>query len=119
MRKGNGRKGEHESKGGFGSKGTQQGTRTMKDEDEEEEQEERGRAAPDMGAGGQAISDPAENEGTGEVAEGENEGKEETAEGEQQRNEQKEEILRLLRGCQEKEEPRRQMGMGGRHRRRA
>ena len=34
--KGNGEKGEHESKGGFGSKGTKQGRRTMKDEDEEE-----------------------------------------------------------------------------------
>ena len=47
--------------------------------------------APNMGAGGshpQATSDP---------------GEEQAAEGEQQRNEEKEEILRLLRGWQEKE----------------
>ena len=73
----------------------------MKDEDEEEEQE-RGRVAPNMEAGGahlHAISDP----GKGELAEGENEGKGETVEGEQQLNEEKEEILRLLRGWQDRE----------------
>ena len=58
---------------GFGSKGTQQGTRTMKDDDEEEELEERGRVAPYMGGGShpQAISDLAETEGEDEPTEGE------------------------------------------------
>ena len=62
----------------------QQGTR-MKDE----ELEEQGRVAPNMGAG---VSDPAENEGKGQIAECE-----------QQRNEEREEMLKLLRGWQEKE----------------
>ena len=58
--------------------------------------------APNMVVGGsypQAMSDLGEGE---------------MAEGEQERNEEKEEILKLLRGWQEKEnEPDRQMGMGG------
>ena len=82
--KGNGGKGEHEGKGGgFGHSGKQQET--------EEKEEERVRMAPNMGAGGshpQATSDPGEGE---------------MAEGEQQCNEEKEEILKLLRGWQEKE----------------
>ena len=84
--KGNGRKGEHEGKGGgFGQKGKQQETR------EREREEERVRMAPNMGAGGshpQAMSDSGEGE---------------MAEGEQQCNEEKEEILKLLRGWQERE----------------
>ena len=70
--KGNGRRGSMKAKG-FGSKGTQQGTRTMKDDDEEEELEERGRVAPYMGGGShpQAISDLAETEGEDEPTEGE------------------------------------------------
>ena len=82
--KGNGGKGEHEGKGGgFGHSGKQQEMR--------EREEERVRMAPNMGAGGshpQATSDP---------------GEEQAAEGEQQRNEEKEEILKLLKGWQEKE----------------
>ena len=82
--KGNVGKGEHEGKGGgFGHSGKQQEMR--------EREEERVRMAPNMGAGGshpQATSDP---------------GEEQAAEGEQQRNEEKEEILKLLRGWQEKE----------------
>ena len=78
--KGNGGKGEHEGRGGgFGHNGKQQETR--------ESEEERVRMAPNMGAGGshpQATSDLGE----GEMAEG---------------NEEKEEILKLLRGWQEKE----------------
>ena len=77
-------KGEHEGKGGgFGHNGKQEETR--------EREEERVRVAPNMGAGGshpQATSDPGEGE---------------MAEGKQQRNEEKEEILKLLRGWQEKE----------------
>ena len=56
-----------------------------------EREEEQVRMAPNMGAGGshpQAMSDLGETE---------------MAEGEQQRNEEKEEILKLLRGWQEKE----------------
>ena len=59
--KGNGRKGEHESKGRAGSKGTQQVENLAMDEDQEAEEEERGRVAPNMWAGGshpQATSDP-------------------------------------------------------------
>ena len=82
--KGNGGKGEHEGKGGgFGHKGKQQETRERK--------EEQVRMAPNMEAGGshpQAMSDPGEGE---------------MAEGERQRNEEKEEILKLLRGWQERE----------------
>ena len=82
--KGNGGKGEHEGKGGgFGHSGKQQEMR--------EREEERVRMAPNMEAGGshpQATSDP---------------GEEQAAEGEQQRNEEKEEILKLLKGWQEKE----------------
>ena len=51
--------------------------------------------APNMGAPvahPKAISDPTENEGKGE-----------TAEGEQHRSEEQDEILRLLRGWQERE----------------
>ena len=77
--KGNGGKGEHEGKGGgFGHNEKQQEMR--------EREEERVRMAPNMGAGGshqQATSDPGE----GEMAEG---------------NEEKEEILKLLRGWEEK-----------------
>ena len=54
-------------------------------------EEEQVRMAPNMEAGGshpQAMSDPGEGE---------------MSEGEQQRNEEKEEILKLLRGWQEKE----------------
>ena len=82
--KGNGGKGEHEGKGGgFGHKGKQQEKR--------EREEEQVRMAPNMLAGGshpQAMSDLGETE---------------MAEGEQERNEEKEEILKLLRGWQEKE----------------
>ena len=81
--KGNGGKGEHEDRGGgFGHKGKQQETW--------DKEEERVRMAPNMGAGGshpQAMLDP---------------GKGEMAEGEQQRIEEKEEILKLLRGWQER-----------------
>ena len=89
--KGNGGKGEHEGKGGgFGHNGKQQETR--------ERGEERVRMEPNMGAGGshpQATSDPGERE----MAEG---------------IEEKEQILKLLRGWQEKgNEPDRQMGIGG------
>ena len=73
----------------FGSKGRQQGTRLTKDE----ALEEQGRVAPNVGAGGshpQAMSDLAESEEKGDVAESE-----------QQRNE--EEILKLLRGWQKTE----------------
>ena len=61
----------------------------------DEELEEQGRVAPNLGAGGsqtQAISDLAESEEKGEVEESE-----------QQRNEEKEEILKLLRGWQQRE----------------
>ena len=82
--KGNGGKGQHEGKGGgFGHKGKQQETR--------EREEERVRMAPNMGAGGshpEAMLDPEEGE---------------MAEGEQQCNEEKEDILKLLRGWQERE----------------
>ena len=60
----------------------------------DEELEEQGRVAPNLGAGGsqtQAISDLAESEEKGEVEESE-----------QQRNEEKEEILKLLRGWQQR-----------------
>ena len=79
---GNGGKGEHEDKGGgVGHKGKQQETR--------EKEEERVRMAPtmkDQWLTPQAMSDPREGE---------------MAEGEQQR--EKEDILKLLRGRQERE----------------
>ena len=77
--KGSGGRGEHGNKERLGSKGAAQGVR-------QHEEDERVQMAPNMVAGGshfQAMADPGEEEATEE---------------ERQRNEEKEEILRVLRG---------------------